>query len=235
SACGRVFSQYDLNTHLFIPPVRGRDYSRSISGTHYRPLTIRGRAAQGFWLELPDSAGRPLLAEQFDELYRRTLGFMRPVSAVTNVVGTLTGYSLGYRIATWSSSLCNPAVQERVLETPGIGRQIRRAAGRRVVLEPVVMGGEGDARSFAATHETQRLYANFFKLALRDSDSFIPREAAHVAGAGRPGDARAMLAFVRAVRRASQDTTDLESADFRAIEDWASLLDRRGHWALRLA
>ena len=36
SACGRVFSQYDLDARSFLPPVRGRDYSRSISGTHYR-------------------------------------------------------------------------------------------------------------------------------------------------------------------------------------------------------
>ena len=160
---------------------------------------------------------------------------MKPVSVVTNVLGTLSGYSLGYRIATWNSSLCSRAMQERVLETPGIGRLIAREAWRRVLLEPVVMGGEGDAQSFASTHDTQRIYANFFKLALRDSDNFIPREAAHVAAAGRPGDARAMLAFAATVRRAVQDTIDLDSRDFHAVEDWASLLDRRGHWARGLA
>jgi len=33
------------------------------------------------------------------------------------------------------------------------------------------------------------------------------------------------------VKRAAQDTCDLTSSDFCAIEDWASLLDRRGHWS----
>ncbi len=235
SACGRVFRQYDLDAHGFVAPESGRDYSRSISGTHYRPLRIRGRAERGFWLEVPEKGGRPLLADQFDELYRRTLGFVKPVSIVTNVLGTLTGYSIGYRIATWSSSLCNPAVQERVVESPGIGRLIAREAWRRVLLEPLVMGDEGDARSFAATHDTQRLYANFFKLALRDSDGFIPREADHLAGAGRATEARTMLAFADAAKRAAADSAELSSADFRAVENWASLLERRGHWALGLA
>src|SRR5438093_1127794 len=150
SACGRVFRQYDLDAHRFVAPESGRDYSRSISGTHYRPLRIRGRAERGFWLEVPEAGGRPLLADQFDELYRRTLSFVKPVSVVTNVVGMLTGYSVGYRIATWSSSLCNRAVQERVVESPGIGRMIAREAWRRVLLEPLVMVREGDTEGFVA-------------------------------------------------------------------------------------
>ena len=40
-----------------------------------------------------------------------------------------------------------------------------------------------------------------------------------------------MSAFTTVVRRAAQDSCDLSSADFAAIEEWASLLDRRGHWA----
>jgi hypothetical protein len=40
-----------------------------------------------------------------------------------------------------------------------------------------------------------------------------------------------MLAFTAAARRAADDSVALGSADFEAIERWASLLDRRGHWA----
>ena len=43
---------------------------------------------------------------------------------------------------------------------------------------------------------------------------------------GRDRDARTMRAFVQSVRRAEQDTCALTSADFNAVEDWASLLDR---------
>ena len=138
---------------------------------------------------------------------------------------------MGYRLATWSRSLANPAVQARVVSTPGIGRLIAREAWRRVLLEPVVMGDEGQASRFAAVHGTQRVYTNFFRLALHDSDGFIPREAARLDTIGRGREGRAMLAFARAVKRASRDTCDLGSADFAAVEDWASLLDRRGHWA----
>ena len=43
-----------------------------------------------------------------------------------------------------------------------------------------------------------------------------------------------MLAFSRSVTRAASDS-ELTSADFRAIEDWAGLLDGRGHWANAVA
>jgi hypothetical protein len=231
SVRGRVFRQYDIDARRFVAPVRGHDYRRSISGTRYRPLKVRGYVDRGFWLELPDSSARALLPDQFDELYRTTLDFVKPVSAVTVVLGTLSGYSVGYRLATWGTSLSNPAVQECVLATPGIGRMIAREAWRRVLLEPVVMGHESDAGRFASVRGTQRIYTNFFKLAVADSNGFIPREAARLDSAGRFRESRAMLAFAQAVQRAAQDTCDLSSADFDAIEAWASLLDRRGHWA----
>jgi hypothetical protein len=231
SAAGRVFREYDLDTRRFADPVRGRDYRRSISGTHYPALSIRGHVRRGFWLELPDASARALLPEQFNELYQTTLGYVKPVSIATSLLGTLSGYSIGYRTATWSRSLSNPAVLERMLAIPGMGRLIEREAWRRVLLEPLVMGDEGEASRFATVHGTQRLYTNFFRLALNDSDNFIPREGARLDTLGHERESQLMLAFACAVKRASQDTCDLVSADFSAIEDWASLLDRAGHWA----
>jgi len=231
SARGRVFSQYDIDTHEFLPPVRGHDYGRSISGTRYRPLRIRGHVDRGFWLELPDSSDHALLPDQFDELYRTTLDFVKPVNAVSTVLGTLSGYSVGYRAATWSTSLANPAVQKHVLAIPGIGHMITREAWRRVLLEPVLMARESDADRFASVRGMQRVYTNFFRLALSDSDGFIPQESARLDSLGRWRDARTMRAFALSVQHAARDTCDLTSGDFRAIEDWASLLDQRGHWA----
>jgi hypothetical protein len=233
SARGRVFRQYDVDARRFTAAERGRDYQRAISGTRYPALRVRGHVDRGFWLELPDSTARALLPDQFDELYRTTLDFVKPVSIATSVLGILSGYSIGYRAATWGSSLSNPAVQARVLATPGVGRVIAREAWRRVLIEPVVMGQESDAARFASVRGTQRIYTNFFKLAVNDSNGFIPQEAARLDSAGCYSESRAMLAFAQAVRRAATDTSDLTSADFRAIEDWASLLDRHGHWAYR--
>ena len=231
AACGKVFSRYDVEARRFLEPERGRAYSRIITGTHYAPLRVRGHVGDGFWLQVPKSAGRSLLPEQFSELYRTTLDFVKPVSLLTNALGILSGYSVGYRMGTWGGSLCNHAVQERVLERPELGRIIAREAWRRVLLEPVVMADEDDAARFAAVQGTHRLYASFFRLALNDSDGFIPREAERLAGLGRTSEARAMLDFARAVRRAAQDSIHLDSGDFAAVERWASLLDRRGHWA----
>jgi hypothetical protein len=231
SAAGHVFREYDIDTHTFRDPMRGRDYRRSISGTHYPPLQIRGHMDRGFWLEMPDSTIRSFLPEQFNELYQTTLGYMKPVSVVTSVLGMLSGYSVGYRLATWSRSLANPSVQERILSSAHIGRMITREAWRRVLMEPVLMGNEGEASRFAALHGTQRLYINFFKLALNDSDGFIPREAVRLDTTGHSYPAHTMLAFRAAVLRAAADSVHLGSADFAAVENWASLLDRRGHWA----
>jgi hypothetical protein len=121
-------------------------------------------------------------------------------------------------------------VQQRVLATPDLGRLIAREAWRRVLLEPVVMTREEDAMRFAAVTSTDRLYANFFRLALADSDNFIPREATRLQELGHVQEARAMLAFAGAVRRAAEDSVHLTNADFEAVERWATLLDRRGHW-----
>jgi hypothetical protein len=231
SASGRVFREYDLDTRQFVDPVRGRDYRRSISGTHYPALSVRGHVPRGCWLELPNASAHSLLPDQFNELYQTTLSYVKPLSVATSVVGTLSGYSIGYRMATWSRSLANPAVQERILASPGMGRLIGREAWRRVLLEPLVMGDEGEAERFAAVHGTQRLYTNFFRLALNDSDNFIPREGTRLDTLGHAREARVIQAFARSVKRAAQDTCDLTSADLSAIEDWASLLDRSGHWS----
>jgi len=228
---GKVFRQYDIDARRFTAPVRGHDYGRVITGSRYRALSVRGHVDRGFWLELPDSSDHALLPDQFDELYRTTLDFVKPVNIVSTVLGTLSGYSIGYRAATWSTSLQNPKVQDRVLELPGIGRVIAREAWRRVLLEPVVMARESDADRFAAARGMQRIYSNFFRLALSDSDAFIPSEAARLDSLGRSHDAETMRTFVAAVHHAEKDTCNLTSADFNAIEDWASLLDRRGHWA----
>ena len=231
AARGKVFRQYDIDQGRFLAPVRGRDYGRTISGTRYHALKVRGHVDRGFWLELPDSSEHALLPDQFDELYRSTLDFVKPVNVVSTVLGTLSGYSIGYRAATWSTSLANPEVQHRILSLPGIGRVITREAWRRVLLEPVVMAKESDVDRFAAVRGMQRIYSNFFRLALSDSDAFIPQEIARLDSLGRDRDARTMQTFVESVRRAEKDTCNLTSADFNAIEEWASLLDRRGHWA----
>jgi ApbE family protein len=231
AAAGKVFSEYDIDARTFLPPSHGRGYGRTITGTHYGPLRVRGHVGYGCWLDVPESSRRALLPVQFDELYRTTLGFMKPVSQITGVLGILTGYSVGYRLGTWSGSLRSHAVQERVLATPNLGRIITREAWRRVLLEPVVMTGEDDATRFAAVTGTHRVYTNFLRVALDDSNGFVPREADRLAGLGRIQESRAMVAFTEAVRRAAIDSTHLASADFEAIERWAALLDRNGHWA----
>lgn len=230
AAGGRTFAQYDVDARGFVPPPRGREYRHAISGTRYRPLRLRGHVASGFWLDAPGSR-RALLPEQFAELYRSTLDFVKPVSVVSGLLGIASGYSVGYRIGTWNGSLASRAVQERVLETRGLGPQLAREAWRRVLLEPAVLADESDANRVASVAETQRLYARFVQVALADSDGFVPREAARLAAAGREVEARAMLAFAAAVRRAADSTVHLASSDFEAVERWASILDRRGHWA----
>ncbi|MGH7730554.1 MAG: hypothetical protein ACRENJ_04810, partial [Candidatus Eiseniibacteriota bacterium] len=231
AAGGRVFRQYDIETRAFLPPPRGRPYGRTITGTHYGPLRVRGHVGYGFWLDVPDSSRRMLLPEQFEELYRTTLNFVKPVSRVTGVLGILSGYSVGFRLGTWNSSLGSRVVQERVLATPGLGPMIAREGWRRVLLEPVVMTGEDDASRFAAVTGMHRLYANFFRVALDDSNGFIPREAARLEQLGRVRESSAMLAFAEAVRHAALDSVPLANADFTAVERWATLLDQRGHWA----
>src|SRR5262252_6884020 len=228
---GNVFSRYDVDAGTFLAPAGERDYNRAITGTSYRPLQVRGHIAQGLWLDLPRRAGPDLLPDQFQELYRATLDFVKPVSLVAGALGTLSGYSVGYRLGSWNSSLRSHAVQERVLATPDLGPTIAREAWRRVLLEPLVTSTEDDAKRLAATCATQRIYTNFFRIALNDSDGFIPREAARLASLGRGYESRTMLAFAEAVRRAKLEKP-VTSADFDAVERWASLLVRRGHWAM---
>jgi len=232
AAGGRGFRRYDVDAREFLPPERERDYNRGITGTHYRPLQVRGHMAQGLWLDVPKQSGFSLLPEQFGELYRATMDYVKPVSIVTGALGTLSGYSVGYRFGAWNSTLRSRRVQDRVLATPGLEREIVREAWRRVLLEPVVMAGEDDASRFIRIRSTQRLYANFFRIALNDSDGFIPREAERLASLGRSRESAAMLGFADAVHRASLDSETLASSDFTAVERWASLLIRRGHWAM---
>ena len=230
AARGRSFREYDVDARRFAIPARGHHYWQSISGTRYAPLKVRGHVSRGFWLELPDSTERTLLPEQFDELYSTSLDFVKPVNIATTVLGLLSGYSIGYRLGTWGSSLSNSQVQDRLVATPGLGRKIAREAWRRVALEPAVVFEENDPGRIASVSGRQRLYTNFFRLAANDSNGFIPFEAAHLESLGCVRESRAMVAFARAVARASQDTCDLASADFAAVEEWASLLERRGHW-----
>jgi hypothetical protein len=230
SACGKIFSVYDVDERRFLPPPSGRTYGRTITGTRYAPLKVRGHVKQGFWLELPERRRDALAAGQLGEIYRTTLRYVKPVSEASRVLGMVSGYSVGYRLGTWRTSPCRESVQERIMKTPGMGEMFAREAWRRVLLEPVIIANEDDANRFAAAHGVQRLYTNFFNLALNDSDGFIPREVARLAAAGRTDEARAMHDFAGAVRRAAQEAHP-SSADFVAIERWASLLDRRGHWA----
>ena len=229
-AGGKPFRRYDVDAGAFTAPPHDRDYNHAITGTVYRPLEVRGHVAQGLWLDVPLAARPNLLPEQFAELYRATLDFVKPVSLFAGAVGILSGYSIGYRLAGWNHSLQSRSVQDRLLATPGLGRRIAREAWRRVLLEPLVTGAEDDAQRFAATAATQRIYTNFFRLALNDSDGFIPREAERLANLGHAGESRTMLAFAAAVHRAQIDAP-VTSADFDAVERWASLLVRRGHWA----
>jgi hypothetical protein len=232
SARGRAFQQYDVDSRRFVPAPRGRDYWRSINATSYPPLQVRGHVDRGVWLEIPDSSATSLVPEEFDELFSSTLDLVNPISITTSALGIVSGYSVGYRLATWGHSLSSPQVQERVLATPGIGRLIAREAWRRVALEPAVVFAEKNSGRFATLRGRQRLYTNFFKVTLNDSDGFIPFEVARLEAAGAVREARAMNSFATAVRHAADGTWDLSSADFSAVEEWASLLDRRGHWAI---
>lgn len=233
AAHGRTFRRYDIDRRIFLPPVQGHDYRLAISGTRYPPLHVRGHVDRGFWLEMADSPQPTILPDQYQELYRTTLDYVKPVSIATNVLAMLSGYSIGYRIATWHGSLSDPVVQDRLVEMPGIGRIIAREAWKRVLLEPVVTGQETDAVRFASASGTARIYTNFFKLAVNDSNGFIPEEAARLDAANCRAEARAMLAFAHAAQSATRDTCDLTSDDFAAVENWAALLDSHGHWAYR--
>ena len=234
SARGKAFRQYDVDQRRFVPVSSDRAYWRSITGTSYEPLEVRGHVRRGVWLAMPAAmtATASPLPEQYDELYQSTVNLVSPLSVLASAVGIVSGYSVGHRLATWGRSLSSPAVQEELLSRPNFGRSITREAWRRVALEPALVFDEKDPARFAATSARQRLYTNFMKLTVRDPDGFIPYEAARLDSAGATREARAMRAFAAAVTRASEDSVHLTSADFSAVEEWASLLDRRGHWAV---
>ena len=231
TAFGKTFAEYNVDQERFLTSGFGRRYDRAFSGAHYKRLRLRGHSGEGTWVAMPDSSAEGFDKGQFDELTRRTLDYVRPVGVVTNVLGLLSGYSIGYRLGMWEASLSNPGVQKRLLAEPGIARVISREAWRRVLMEPAFMSSQPDAGSFAAVLEQQRLYNRFYLLALEDTSGFIAQEAARLASAGQDEYARAMTAFAAAVRRVKPDSVAPRSRDFRAIEEWAGMLFSRGHWA----
>lgn len=231
TAFGKTFAEYDVDRERFLTSGFGRRYDRAFSGAHYKRLRLRGHSGEGAWVSIPDSASAHFDKGQFDELTRRTLDYVRPVGVVTNVLGLLSGYSIGYRLGMWEASLSNPGIQKRLLAEPGIARVITREAWRRVLLEPAFMSSQPDAGSFVAVLEQQRLYNRFYLLALEDTSGFIAQEAERLAAAGQDEYARAMLSYAAAVRRTKADSLAPRSRDFRAIEEWAGMLFSRGHWA----
>ena len=231
TAFGKPFAEYDVDQRRFVTSGFGRRYDRAFSGAHYTRLKLRGHSGEGSWIALPDSSDGAMTQGQFDELTRKTLDYVRPVGVVTNVLGLLSGYSVGYRLGLWEGSLANPAVQKQLLATPGVARTITREAWRRVLLEPAFMSSQPDAGTFGTVLEQQRLYNRFYLLALEDTSGFVSQEAARLEASGQHEYARAMTSFAASVRRARQDTTLLASSDFRAVETWAGMLFSRGHWA----
>ncbi len=231
SAFGKTFAEYDIDKGQFVTSGFGRRYDRAFSGAHYAKLELRGHAGEGCWLTVPDTANGAMTQGQFDELTRRTLDYVKPVGFVTNFLGMLSGYSIGYRLGTWEASLANPAIQKKLLATPGIASRIKHEAWRRVLLEPAFMSSQPDAGTFANVLEQQRVYNRFYLLALEDTSGFIAQEAARLDAAGQPEYAHAMTGFARAVRRARDDSSSFGSTDFRAVEVWAGMLFSRGHWA----
>ena len=89
AARGRPFRQYDIDSRRFLDPVQGHDYRRSITGTRYRPLNVRGHVNRGFWFELPSAPTPTVRSDQFDELYRTTLDYLKPISITAAVVGEI--------------------------------------------------------------------------------------------------------------------------------------------------
>jgi hypothetical protein len=231
TAFGKPFAQYDVDTRHFVTSGFGRRYDRAFSGSHYSQLKLRGHAGEGCWIPVPDSSTMALSQGEFDELTRKTLDFVKPFAVVTDLLGTFSGYSIGYRLGQWEQSIANPRVQRRLLAIPDIERIITHEAWRRVLLEPAYMSSQPDAATFSTVLEQQRIYNRFYLLALEDTSGFVEEEAARLRANGQLEYARAMLSFKAAVQRAHSDSEVLTSRDFRAIETWASILFSRGHWA----
>ncbi len=231
TAFGKAFAEYDVDQRRFVTSGFGRRYDRAFSGAHYSRLRLRGHSGEGCWVAVPDSSSTTMTKGQFDELTRKTLDYVRPVGVVTNVLGLLSGYSIGYRLGLWEASLANPRVQKLLLESPGFAETLTREAWRRVLLEPAFMSSQPDAGTFVTALEQQRLYNRFYLLALEDTSGFVAQEAARLHGAGQHEYARAMVGFATAVRHARAAQGPLTSRDFRAIESWAGMLFSHGHWA----
>ncbi len=230
TAFGKPFAEYDVDQQRFVTSGFGRRYDRAFSGAHYGRLKLRGHSGEGCWITVPDSSTSGMTQGQFDELTKKTLDYVRPVGIVTNLLGLLSGYSVGYRLGLWEGSLANPRVQQLLLGTPGIAHMITREAWRRVLIEPAFMSSQPDAGTFATVLEQQRLYSRFYLLALEDTSGFVAQEAARLDAAGQHEYAHAMTAFATVVGHARSDSTTLDSRDFRAIETWAGMLFSRGHW-----
>jgi hypothetical protein len=232
SARGKAFRQYDVDMRRFIPVSSDREYWRSVTGTSYAPLSVRGHVSRGVWLEMPATSVRSPLPEQYDELYRSTINLVSPLSVLGSAIGIVSGLFGGTPPRDVGEIALEPGRSGRAPEPAEFRPTITREAWRRVALEPALVFDEKDPASFAATSARQRLYTNFLKLSVRDTDGFIPYEAARLDSAGAVREAGAMRAFAAAVQRASEDSVHLTSADFSAVEEWASLIDRRGHWAV---
>jgi hypothetical protein len=125
---------------------------------------------RGFWLEMPTTERQVILPEQFEEMYRTSLDFVKPVSIVTNALSILSGYSVGYRMATWPRSLSAPQVQERSWRLEH--RRIIAARREARAAQPVMAAGKR-RRSFRSSSSTPR-HTNFFKLAIADSTGLSP-------------------------------------------------------------
>ena len=149
TAFGKPFAEYDVDQQRFVTSGFGRRYDRAFSGAHYGRLKLRGHSGEGCWITVPDSSTSGMTQGQFDELTKKTLDYVRPVGIVTNLLGLLSGYSVGYRLGLWEGSLANPRVQRLLLDTPGVAHMITREAWRRVLLEPAFMSSQPDAGTFA--------------------------------------------------------------------------------------
>jgi len=109
---------------------------------------------------------------------------VKPAGAVALVVGMVSGYSIGYRMATWSSFTQQSGRSGAYAEH--FRHRARHRAGGLAAgsARAVVMGYESDAVRFASVRGTQRIYTNFFRMALDDSNAFIPHEVARLDSAG---------------------------------------------------
>ena len=200
----------------------------SIGGSaRYRPLTLRGHVGPQA-LELPDST-RPKLpggSAQRAAANKSSDLRLKPVGSRARTA-TLSGY---YRLPprhTWAAR-CRTRRCRSGYSRCGMDRVIAHEAWRRVLLEPVLMGDERrralrrDARHATAIHQLLPARAERQRrLHPREGAARLARSSAR---------ARAMRVRHRG-QRAAQDTIDLRSSDFSAIEGVGESADHRGHWS----